>query len=159
MIKINWVEKIISGIIIFNIFVLAYFFFLPRTNFIIDHWKWEHEELMETEGVMDTPNQYSKTYKVANQIRKFTKKNSIILMPPDNWEFGSNRAVIIQRLYPRKLYFFGDENFYDYNNNLDSQTRIYAVSFFDDGSELCLKKESKKLGKTGFMICQGNISN
>ena len=159
MIKRNWVERIISGIIILNVFVLAYVFFMPRTKFMIDHWKWEHEAIMETAGVMDTPNQFPITYKVANQIQKVTKENSIILMPTDNWEFGSNRAVIIQRLYPRKVYFFGDEGFYDRKNNVDFQTTIYAVGFSDDGADLCFKKESQKLGEADFVICKSSASN
>ena len=66
---------------------------------------------METPGAIDTPNQYLQTYKVANAIRNITQENSVILMPADNWEFGSNRSVVIQRLYPRKVYFFGDDGF------------------------------------------------
>jgi len=159
MIKQNWVENIILGIIAFNIFILAYVFLIPRAQFIIGHWGWGPEALMEIQGAMDIPNQYSKTYKVANHIRKATKKDSIILMPKDNWEFGSNRSVVIQRLYPRKVYFFGDEGFYDGNNNAGIDTSVYAVAFSGDGANLCFEKEPEKLGDTGFVICMISISN
>ena len=112
---------------------------------------------METQGVMDIPNQYPKTYKVANQIRKVTKKDSIILMPTDNWEFGSNRSVVIQRLYPREVYFFGDRGFYNGRNNASRETSLYAVAFSGDGANLCFEQDSEKLGNTGFVIC--SISN
>ena len=159
MIRRNWVENTILGIIVLNIFILAYVFLIPRAQFMIDHWKWEYEALMETAGAVDIPNQYSKTYKVANQIKRVTNKNSIILMPTDNWEFGSNRSVIIQRLYPRKVYFWGDENFYDRKNNVGSETTVYAVAFSDDGADLCFEKESQKLGETSFVICKSTVSN
>ena len=157
MTKQNWVENIILGILAFNIFILAYVFLIPRAQFMIDHWGSSPEALMEIQGVMDIPNQYSKTYTVANHIRKATKKDSIILMPTDNWEFGSNRSVVIQRLYPREVYFFGDRGFYNGRNNASRETSLYAVAFSGDGANLCFEQDSEKLGNTGFVIC--SISN
>ena len=80
-------------------------------------------------------------------------------MPNDNWEFGSNRSVVIQRLYPRKVYFFGDEGFYDGKNYSSIETSLYAVAFSDDGANLCFEQDSEKLGNTGFVICRIIISN
>ena len=159
MVKKNWVEIVILGIVAFNIFVLAYVFLIPRTQFIVDHWGWNSEMLMEMQGAIDIPNQYSKTYKVANRIRKVTRKNSIILMPTDNWEFGSNRSILIQRLYPRKVYFFGDENFYDRKNSISVKTTIYAIAFSGDNANLCFKEESEKLSDTDFVICRRDNFN
>lgn len=133
--------------------ILVLVFLIPRTKIIVSHWDEKPEVLMETLGAMDTPNQYSRTYKVANEIRNITEENSIILMPTDNWEFGSNRSVIIQRLYPRKVYFFGDERFYDHKNSSDFQTTVYAAGFFGDGANLCSEREKKKLGETKFILC------
>ena len=79
MVKKNWVETVLLGIIALNIFVLSYVFLIPRAKFIIHNRGLNSETLMEMQGAMDTPNQYSKTYKVANQIRKVTKEDSIIL--------------------------------------------------------------------------------
>ena len=154
MIQRNWVENTILGIIIFNVFVLAYVFIIPRAQFIIDHWEWKPEDLMETRGPTDMPNQYPRTYKVTNEIRNITKENSIILMPADNWEFGSNRSVVIQRLYPRKVYFFGDEGFHDHKNNLEPKTTVYAVAFTGDQSNLCFERNVKNLDATGFVLCK-----
>ncbi len=154
MIKRNWVLNTILGVIVLNIFVLAYIFIIPRSQFIIDHWKWKPEDLMETSGPTDTPNQYPRTYKVANEIRNITKKNSIILMPTDNWEFGSNRSVVIQRLYPRKVYFFGDEGFNDQKNNFGSKKTIYAVVFSNDRANLCFGRNVEKLDTTGLVLCE-----
>ena len=56
MVKQNWVDKTIIGIIVFNIIILAYVFIIPRAQFMFDHWGWDHEALMETAGAADTPN-------------------------------------------------------------------------------------------------------
>ncbi|MEC7785856.1 MAG: hypothetical protein VX579_02810 [Nitrospinota bacterium] len=154
MVKRNWVENAIFGIIVFNVFVLVYVFLIPRAQFIIGHWELGPEALMETPGPMDLPNQYPKTYKVANQIRRVTKEDVIILMPTDNWEFGENRSPVIQRLYPRKVYFFGDADFYDHKNSVDSKTTVYAVGFSGDSSNLCFKRNIKSLGETNFVLCE-----
>ena len=104
----SWVEYMIGLIIVLNTIVLVSVFLTPRAKILLNHWGDRPEVLMETLGPMDMPNQYFKTYKVVNKIRSITQEDSIILMPADNWEFGSNRSVVIQRLYPRKVYFFGD---------------------------------------------------
>ena len=159
MFKGNWVENIIFGIIGLNIIVLMYVFLIPRSQFMISNWELRPEALMETPGAIDTPNQYLRTYKVANAIRNITQENSVILMPADNWEFGSNRSVVIQRLYPRKVYFFGDDGFYDYKGNIGLKKTVYAVAFTGDGANLCFEQDSEKLGNTGFVICRIIISN
>ena len=151
--KRNWVENMIRSIIILNILLLVLVFLIPRAKTIVSHWGKKPEVLMETLGAMDTPNQYSQTYKVANAIRNITEENSIILMPTDNWEFGSNRSVVIQRLYPRKVYFFGDERFYDHKNSVDFKTTVYAAGFFGDSANLCSERDKKRLGETKFILC------
>jgi len=150
----NWVENMIWSIIMLNFMVLTYVFLIPRAQFMIDHWGWNSESLMETSGAMDTPNQYFKTYKIANFIQKITEEDSVILMPTDNWEFGSNRSVVIQRLYPRKIYFFGDEGFLHHKNSPNYKTPNYAVAFPGDGSDLCFEKDINSLGETGFLLCK-----
>jgi len=159
MIDRGWVENMIGTIIILNILLLFLVFLIPRGKIIINYWGAKPETLMETIGAMDTPNQYLRTYKVANEIRKVTQENSIILMPTDNWEFGSNRSVVIQRLYPRKVYFFSDKDFSENNHNQNSNKLVYAVAFEGDDADLCFKKDTKSLGNTGFVICKNSILN
>ncbi len=155
----TWVENMIGLIIVLNIIVLTNMFFIPRIKFMTVHWNLSPEALMETRGALDTPNQFIKTYKVANKIRNVTQEDSIILMPDDNWEFGSNRSVMIQRLYPRKIYFLRDKKFLKSNYNLGSKKFIYEVGFQNHDTELCFKKDAKTLGNTGFVICESNIFN
>ena len=153
----KWVENTVLGVIVLNIFVLAFVFLIPRAQFMVDHWGWTTEALMETTGARDTPNQYPKTYRMVNQIRKVLTENSIILMPPDNWEFGSSRSAVIQRLYPHKVYFLGDKGFSLQMKIVDIKKSVYGVAFPNDGADLCFEKDIKSLGETGFVICKLNI--
>lgn len=151
----SWVEKMIWSIILLNIAVLALVFLIPRTTIIVNQWGWKSEAKMETSGAIDTPNQYAKTYKLANQIRKITSKDSIIFMPKDDWEFGSNRSVVIQRLYPRKVYFFGDEWFKDtliYLGNVEKE--IFVVFNSDWGKPFCKGKKIESLNNPEFGFCR-----
>ena len=155
MINRTWVEKMIGLIIVLNISVLAYMFLIPRVQFMAVNWNLGPEALMETRLAKDTPNQYPRAYKFANQIRKITGDTSIILMPGNGWKFGSNRSVVIQRLYPRKIYFFGDQGFEDRMRNLITQKKEIFVVFNEDwGSFLCETKRVRTLNSPGFGICQ-----
>ena len=155
MINRTWVENMIWLIIVLNIFVLADVFLFPRVQFVTAHWNLSPEALMETLGAKDTPNQYSSAYKIANQIRKTTRDTSIILMPRDDWEFGSNRSVMIQRLYPRKIYFFGDHGFETRMRYLIDQKKEFFVVFNEEwGSPICKDRRVQTLNNQGFGICR-----
>ena len=39
----KWVENTILGIIVLNIFVMAFVFLIPRMEFIANHWGWKAE--------------------------------------------------------------------------------------------------------------------
>ena len=156
----KWVENIILGVIALNILVLVFVFLIPRAKFMVDHWGWESEALMESSGVMDTPNQYSETYKVVNQIRKFVTENSIIFMPLNNENFGLSRSVIIQLLYPRKIYFSGDAGFAQVLWQKNLLKEVYVVLKEQRGKEYCEIESMKSLSSSGFVICRigkGNL--
>ena len=145
----------IGLIIVLNFFVLEYMFLIPRVHFMAVHWYLDPEALMETLGAKDTPNQYSRAYRVANQIRKITGGTSIILMPRDDWESGANRAVVIQRLYPRKIYFFGDHGFEKRMRNLINQNKEFFVVYNEEwGGSLCRAKRIQTLNDPDFGICR-----
>ena len=158
MTNLKWVERTILGIIVMNVLVLTFVFVIPRVKFMTKHWGWKVEDLMESSGPRDTPNQYSKTYRMVNHIQKVLLEKSIILMPPDNWEFGSSRSVVIQRLYPNKVYFVGDKDFSFQMKIIDIEKSVYGVAFPNDGANLCFEKEIKNLGETGFVMCKLKIS-
>ena len=141
----KWVENTILGIIVLNMFIMSFVFLIPRMQFIANHWGWESEALMESSGAMDTPNQYSETYKVANQVRKIATKNSTVFMPADQWGFELNRSVVIQRLYPRKVYFVGDSEAEKAFSDVSKISNSYVV--FNDlgGHGLCFKQSVKYL--------------
>ena len=150
----KWVENTILGIIVLNIFVMAFVFLIPRMQFIANHWGWETEALMESDGAMDTPNQYSETYKVANQVRKIATEGSTVFMPADNWGFGLNRSVVIQRLYPRKVYFSGDLEADKVFSDVSKISNSYIVFNEHWGQDLCIKQSVKYLEAKRTGICR-----
>ena len=131
----SWVENIIWSVIALNFVVLMYVFLIPRLQFMASNWGMESAVLMETSGARDIPNQYLKTYKVANQIQKFIKNDSIVLMPPDNMGFVLNRSVLIQRLYPREIYFSGDKGFDEFVLSLKNKEKKIFVIINPNGIE------------------------
>ncbi len=151
----TWVENMIWSVIALNFVVLMYVFLIPRLQFMVSNWGMEPEALMELSGASDTPNQYSKTYKVASQIRKMVKEDSIVLMPPDNWDYGSNRSVLIQRLYPRELYFYGDKGFDESLLSLENLDKeIYVMFNKGWGKRFCIEESVELLENPGFGICR-----
>jgi hypothetical protein len=154
----TWVENMIWSVIALNFVVLMYMFLIPRLQLMASHWGMESEALMEISGAKDIPNQYIKTYKVVNQIRKTIENDSIVLIPPDNWGFVPNKSVLIQRLYPRKVYFSGDEDFSQQMKIIDIEQPVYGVVSSSDGADFCFEKDIESLGETGLIICKWNFS-
>ena len=153
----EWVENIIWSVIALNFFVLMYVFLIPRLQFMASHWGMKSEALMETSSASDTPNQYIKTYKVANQIRKSVENDSIVLMPPATPEFVLNRSVLIQRLYPRKIYFSGDKDFDELVLSLANQEKQIYVMFNESwGKRFCKGQSVEPLENSGFRMCRGS---
>lgn len=150
----KWVENTILGVIVLNIFVMAFVFLIPRMQFMASHWGWEAEALMESSGALDTPNQYSKTYKVVNQIRKIAPDESIIFMPVNNEGFELSRSVVIQRLYPRKVYFSSDAGFGQVLSQVNSYQEVYAVLNDRRKKEYCVIDSMKPLSSSDFGICR-----
>ena len=151
----TWVENIIWSVIALNFFVLMNMFLIPRLQFMASHWGMKSEALMETSGASDTPNQYIKTYKVANQIRKSVENDSIVLMPSATQEFVLNRSVLIQRLYPRKIYFYGDKDFDDLVLSLANQKKVIYLMFNESwGKRFCKEEPVEPLGNSGFRMCR-----
>jgi hypothetical protein len=153
----SWVENMIWSVIALNFVVLMCVFLIPRLQFMASHWGMEPEVLMETSGARDIPNQYIKTYKLANQIREFIRDDSIVLMPPDNRGFILNRSVLIQRFYPRKVYFFEDQRFDEFVLSLANQKdEIYVVFNENWGKIFCKEESVEPLGTPGFGVCRGS---
>lgn len=150
----QWVENSIWGIIVLNIFVMAFVFIIPRVQFMINHWEWESDALMESSGAGDTPNQYSKTYKIANRVRKIAGEDAVIYMAADMRRGGLNKSVMIQRLYPRKVHFTGDSE----GNKALPDALIVANSYvvFNEhwGQDLCAKQSVKYLEEERVGICR-----
>jgi len=154
MSKDNWVQSLIWGVVFLNLVVLCKVFIVPRAYFIADHFQEHREVLRESAGPFDMPNQYANTYRMMKQVREMSGEVSVILMPPDNWEFGSPRSAVIQMLYPRKVYFYGDSRFDKTLSQAFSLKEAYVMFNEQWGKELCAKYPVKQLGWQGFGICR-----
>lgn len=142
----------IWAVVFLNMVVLCRVFVIPRAHFIVDHFQEPREALRESPGPRDMPNQYINTYGMMKQVREMASEESLLFMPPDNWEFGSPRSVVIQTLYPRKVYFHGDPGF---DKKLASSFKEAYVVFNEQwGRELCANHPVKQLGGQGFGICR-----
>jgi hypothetical protein len=150
----NWVESTILGVIGLNILLLVFVFLIPRVQFMADHWGWETEALMESLGARDTPNQYSETYKIANQLRKIATEDAILYMPTDKWGFEFNKSVVIQRLYPRKVYFSEDSEADKVFSDASKISNSYVVFNERWGQDLCAMQSVKYLKTTRIGICR-----
>jgi hypothetical protein len=150
----KWVESTVLGIIVLNILVLAFVFLIPRVQFMADHWGWKEEALIESSGARDTPNQYSETYKIANQLRKIAMEDAKVYIPTDILEFEFNKSVVIQRLYPRKVYFFEDSEADNVFSDALKISNSYVVFNEDWGKDLCAMQSVKYLKTTRIGICR-----
>ncbi|MBT3183159.1 MAG: hypothetical protein HOI59_13700 [Nitrospina sp.] len=152
--KKKWVQNVIWGVIFLNLVVIVRVFIIPRTHFITSHFQERREALRESSGPLDMPNQYAHTYRMMKQVREMASEESLLLLPPDDWEFGSPRSAVIQTLYPRKVYFSGDEGF---DKKLSQAFHLKeAYVMFNDrwGKGLCKNRTVKHLGEQGFGICR-----
>ncbi len=154
MSKKKWVQSVIWGVVFLNFVVIVRVFIIPRTHFITSHFQEHRDALRESSGPLDMPNQYVHTYQMMNQVREIADENSVLLLPTDDWEFGSPRSAVIQTLYPRKVYFLGDQGFDKKLSQAFHLKEAYVVFNEQWGKGLCKKWPVKYLGEQGFGICR-----
>ena len=154
MSKKKWVQIVIWAVVFLNLVVIFRVFIIPRTHFIISHFEESRDALRESSGPIDMPNQYVHTYQMMNQVREIADENSVLLLPTDDWEFGSPRSAVIQTLYPRKVYFLGDQGFDKKLSQAFHLKEAYVVFNEQWGKGLCKNRPVKLLGEQGFGICR-----
>ena len=145
------VRRFLLAIVAINLIVILVVFAGPRIKFIADNFDKSYEQLAETSGPADLPNQFAKTYQLAHQLRKKVKKGQPLFLPSGISE-GSIRSVMTQVLFWRKLNFADDPYFW---RNLESAgSRAYVVSRSREKDKLCYGMGGEILGDTGFILCQ-----
>lgn len=150
----GWVQKIIAGIVIGNLIILSIFFLGPRMQFLLAHKGFTSNQLMETPGSSDMPNQRTETYVVANRIRELTPLEATIFMPPGNRPEGSFRSAATQILYPRIIFFGDNENFERVLKEAKKAEASYFVFSPDWQPEFCAESSRIELTKSGFGMCR-----
>ena len=147
------IRRTLYGVIVLNMIVLALVFIFPRLSFMAANSSLEAEQLMETRGARDMPNQYAVTYKVVNRIRKMTASDAVVFMPPGH-RVGSFRSAVAQRLFPRTVHF-GDDG--DFLESLSAAMKagegflVYTANWLPDG---CSHNIGFALGFSGIRICR-----
>jgi hypothetical protein len=136
-----------------NILVLFLVFLGPKWYFASQTTNLSLEQKSETDGSFDMPNQYKGTYIVANQIRKHTRDNAMIFMPPGNRKDGSFRSATTQRLFPREIAFGDDKNFTELLNSQWGTRPTYFVFSNQWHPQYCAGKTVIPLGLPGFGMC------
>jgi hypothetical protein len=150
----KWVQTVIWVVVFLNLIVICQVFIIPRTGFIVGHLKESRDALQESSGPLDMPNQYVHTYRMMKKIESLASEKSLILFPPDDWEFGSPRSAVIQRLYPRRVYFSGDSGFEKIRSQAYNSGEAYVVFNDNWGKDLCRRETKIDLEELGFGICQ-----
>ncbi len=150
----RWVRTIIFGIIIGNLIVLSTYFLVPRMQFLIANTGLTSNQLIETVGSRDMPNQLSQTYRVVNRIRELTPEDATIFMPPGDRMKGSFRSATVQILYPRKIIFGEDENFETELKEMKKFKVSYFVYSQEWKSEFCKPSSRIELTDFGFGMCR-----
>jgi hypothetical protein len=153
----RWVQKILAGIVIGNLVILTLVFLVPRAQFILEHKNLTGNQLMETSGPPDMPNQLSLTYKVAHRIRELSPEDATVFMPPGDRLAGSFRSASIQVLYPRRIHFGKDENFASELKEAKKTDASYFVYSPDWRPEFCKEIPHIELTGFGFGMCRINF--
>jgi hypothetical protein len=150
----KWVRRIIAGIVIGNLIVLIIFFLLPRGQFLLAQKNLTRNQLMETTGSGDMPNQLARTYQVVNRIKELTPEGATIFMPPGDRLEGSFRSAAIQILYPREIFFGEDENFVSrLEDDFKDKTAFFIYSP-EWKPEFCTESSRIELTDFGFGMCR-----
>ena len=147
----GWVRRLLFSIVAINLTFILVVFAGPRIKFMVDNFEKSHEQLTETSGPLDLPNQFAKTYQVAHQLRKHVVRGQSLFLPPSTRE-GSFRSVMTQVLFWQKL-TFSDDPFFKINLEREG-SHAHAVGRYGRKGELCYGMEGKSLGDTGFVLCQ-----
>jgi hypothetical protein len=145
------VKRFLLTTIAINLILILVVFAGPRVKFIAENSDKSYEQLAETSGPPDLPNQFTKTYQVAHQLKEHVIKGQSLFLPPGNRD-GSFRSVMTQVLFSQKLIFADDPYFL--RDIEEKESRAYVVSQHGGEVKLCSGGDEKVLGETGFVLCQ-----
>ncbi len=145
------VRRIVLAIVAVNLTILILVFAGPRIKFVAENWDKSYEQLAETSGPPDLPNQFVKTYQVAHQLKDKGSRIKSLFLPPGNRE-GSIRSVMTQVLFGANLTFEDDPDYWTNLKNAGSSA--YVVSRSEGKDKICHGRKGEVLGDTGFVVCR-----
>jgi hypothetical protein len=146
----GYIKRFLLMTVAINLILILAVFEGRRIKFIVDNFDKSYEQLAETSGPPDVPNQFTKTYQVAHELKKNVLKGHSLLLPSGKRD-GSFRSVMNQVLFSHKLFFLDDPDVW--KDLEDDKSIPYVVSQSDGQNKICGKVEAKALGETGFVLC------
>ena len=140
-----------SSIVVINLIIILVVFAGPRIKFMVDNFNQSYEQLAETSGPPDLPNQFAKTYQVARLLREKLNRSQSLFLPSGDKE-GFVRSVMTQMLFREKLIFTDDPNFWRDRDN--ESFRAYALGRSGSENKFCYGMKKEVLGDTEFVLCR-----
>ncbi|MBT6296727.1 MAG: hypothetical protein HOJ14_09230 [Nitrospina sp.] len=147
----GYVKRFLFATVVINLVLILVVFTGPRIKFIVENFEKSYEQLAETSGPPDLPNQFTKTYRVAHRLKEHVMKNQSLFLPPGD-RAGSFRSVMTQVLFSQKLIFEDDPYFWRFFEEKESPA--YMLIKQDGEVNLCNGEEVEVLGETGLVLCK-----
>ena len=147
----GYVKRFLFATVVINLVLILVVFTGPRIKFIVENFEKSYEQLAETSGPPDLPNQFTKTYRVAHRLKEHVMKNQSLFLPPGD-RAGSFRSVMTQVLFSQKLIFEDDPYFWRFFEEKESPA--YMLIKQDGEVNLCNGEEVEVLVETGLVLCK-----
>tara|TARA_B110000438_G_scaffold88965_1_gene88450 strand:+ start:6220 stop:7794 length:1575 start_codon:yes stop_codon:yes gene_type:complete len=147
----GYVKRFLFATVVINLVLILVVFTGPRIKFIVENFEKSYEQLAETSGPPDLPNQFTKTYRVAHRLKEHVMKNQSLFLPPGD-RVGSFRSVMTQVLFSQKLIFEDDPYFWRFFEEKESPA--YMLIKQDGEVNLCNGEEVEVLVETGLVLCK-----
>ena len=134
--------------IVINIFILFYFFLLPRASFFLEHPGYSYKDIRMSTSTSDNKNINAMAFKLAYEIKDLIPENSTIIYEGLNL---TSKNAMIQVLFPREVHFehefqfisrdqFSKEIFFltkKISNKYCNANNSEGIKILDDGWYLC----------------------
>ena len=149
--------------IVINIFILFYFFLLPRASFLLEHPGYSYKDIRMSTSTSDNKNINAMAFKLAYEIKDLIPENSTILYEGTNLslnhvnkiDVSNTLNVMTQILFPREVRSERDFQF-------TSRDQFLNEIFFltkKKSNKYCNANNSKsiKILNDGWYLCHESI--
>ena len=138
--------------IVINIFILFYFFLLPRASFLLEHPGYSYKDIRMSTGTSDNKNVNAKAFKLAYEIKDLIPENSTIIYDRGN---QTSLNAMKQILFPREVHFKHEFQFI----SMDQLSNGIYFLTKKKSNKYCNANNSKsiKVLNDGWYLCHESI--